>query len=273
MQTAEKLKIIKNFASAGDQGDPESIDVYIIADWAAKRAGHKKNTKQADGFGHAGNQCAWFRACVAAGSTAMSSKCARGTEGGVCGGRVRSECCVCPPSEGATNPRQQPPARAGHRLHADRADPRPAAAHLSRELRRQRGKLGEDRRAAPPQSRTRGPAVPGTSSGSAGEVVDGREHTQKLALAGDWLFGGGGLEVAAGKRSRRQRSSEEERGKGVVLSKNGPCWCVDFGAGEPPAFWAFHAKSLELTADDPLHGQPTHDGRPDRKEKAKQIQT
>ena len=53
MQTAEKLKIIKNLASAGDQGSPESIDVYIIADWAAKRAGHKKNTKQAGG---------WFRA-------------------------------------------------------------------------------------------------------------------------------------------------------------------------------------------------------------------
>ena len=82
----------------------------------------------------------------------------------------------------------------------------------------------------------------------------------------------GSLVVAVGKRSRRQRSSEEERGKGVVLSKNGPCWCVDFGAGKPPAFWAFHAKSLELTADDPLHGQPTHDGRPDRKEKAKKIQ-
>jgi hypothetical protein len=35
-------------------GSVGSIDVYIIADWAAKCSGHKQKTKQADGFANAG---------------------------------------------------------------------------------------------------------------------------------------------------------------------------------------------------------------------------
>jgi hypothetical protein len=54
VQTNEKLRVIASLAGAGDVGRVGSIDVYIIANWAAKRSGHKLKKKQADGFGQRG---------------------------------------------------------------------------------------------------------------------------------------------------------------------------------------------------------------------------
>jgi hypothetical protein len=221
-------------------------------------------------------QCAWFRACVAPGSTAMSSTCACGTEGGC----LADGCAV---SAVFSRPARAPPTRGSSRRRGQAAGFTPTVQILALLL----------------------PIFRENSGANSERIAElllrnaelaGRQYlVPRLDQLGKWWTGEntrknspllaiGSLVVAVGKPTprdvqgdsapaRKKQAKEAPTGKGVVIGRNGPWWYVDFGDGKTPGFWAFHAKSLELTADDPLYGHPTHDGRPDKKEKEKNIQT
>ena len=223
-------------------------------------------------------QCAWFRACVAPGSTAMSSTGACGTEGGGC---LADGCAV---SAVFARPARAPPTRGSSRRRGQAAGFTPTVQILALLL-----PIFREKRAGS-----------GANSERIAELLHrnaelaGRQYlVPRLDQLGKWwteentrknspLLAIGSLVVAVGKPkprdvqgdsapARKKQAKEAPTGKGVVIGRNGPWWYVDFGDGKPPGFWAFHAKSLELTAGDPLHGQPTHDGRPDKKKKRQKF--